>query len=264
MRGESKRKEAPSAFGDDDVLARRANGFLPDGDYFFQDQFDFKGDLEIVLVICEVWLLEAFEITSGTISFARGAENFALDAAARIGVLYPPFSIAKVKYENAKGNLRGFASRKKLPEKFLKFPRVFEIPSVVNLDERNALEILNSAKDFHPLEMNPNASPRSRQAKKMIDENYLIYPSISRIAQKIGVSPEHLSRQFKADYGISPNKYFNRLRVADAAFLLASGEKIAAVAQDIGYKDLSRFYKQFRQLTDHSPGVCRTILNPEN
>jgi YesN/AraC family two-component response regulator len=36
------------------------------------------------------------------------------------------------------------------------------------------------------------------------------------------------------------------------------GEAIIEVSGDVGYNDLSRFYKQFRKSTAASPGFCRS------
>jgi AraC-like DNA-binding protein len=51
------------------------------------------------------------------------------------------------------------------------------------------------------------------------------------------------------------------LRVADATFRLSKGEPIIEISQDVGYNDLSRFYKQFRKSTNTSPGACRDTMN---
>jgi AraC-like DNA-binding protein len=43
---------------------------------------------------------------------------------------------------------------------------------------------------------------------------------------------------------------------------LARGEEIISVSQEVGYNDLSRFYKQFRKTTKTSPGACQTLMKP--
>ncbi len=83
---------------------------------------------------------------------------------------------------------------------------------------------------------------------------------MARVAERLGVTPEHLSRQFKRDFEMSPTNYLHQLRLADAPLRLAKGEDIVNVSQDVGYNDLSRFYKQFRKATKTSPGVCRSVL----
>ena len=76
-------------------------------------------------------------------------------------------------------------------------------------------------------------------------------------ADRLKVSHEHLSRQFKKDYGLTPSAYLHKLRVAEATSRLSKGEEIIDISLDVGYNDLSRFYKQFRKATRTSPAVCR-------
>ncbi len=110
------------------------------------------------------------------------------------------------------------------------------------------------------IEMNPKPSLLSMKAKRLIDENYLVNTSIGRIAVRLRVTHEHLSRQFKRDFGMSPITYLHQLRLADAPLKLAKGEEIINVSQNVGYNDLSRFYRQFRKTTKTSPGVCQAML----
>ena len=123
-----------------------------------------------------------------------------------------------------------------------------------------AIAILAAGVDRQSIDFNPEASKLSREAKQLIDDNYLAHPSIARVAKRLGVSHPHLSRQFKSDFGMTPSDYLRKLRVADAPLRLARGEQIIEVSEDVGYNDLSRFYKQFRKTTNTSPGVCKTML----
>ena len=137
-------------------------------------------------------------------------------------------------------------------------PTYTELPTSV----AQALEIVRLGENHQSVEFNPKPSLLSIKAKRLIDENYLSYPSIARVARRLGVTHEHVSRQFKRDFEISPSAYLHQLRLADAPLKLAKGEEIINVSQDIGYNDLSRFYKQFRKGTKTSPGVCRTLMKP--
>ena len=57
---------------------------------------------------------------------------------------------------------------------------------------------------------------------------------------------------------MTPLEYVHRLRLNDAYKLLSKGERIVDVSLDVGYNDLSRFYKQFRKHTRVPPGTCRS------
>jgi len=120
---------------------------------------------------------------------------------------------------------------------------------------------MQAASGIQSIEFNSRPSLLSIRAKRIIDENYRIYPSIARIAKRLGVSHEHTTRGFKRDYGMSPSAYLHQLRVAEATHKLTLGEEIVDISMDVGYNDLSRFYKQFRKATKTSPGDCRTIMH---
>ena len=96
----------------------------------------------------------------------------------------------------------------------------------------------------------------------LLGSNYLVHPSIARIAARLNVTHAHLSRQFKRDFGMSPSAYLHQLRLADAPLRLARGEEIVNVSMEVGYNVLSRFYKQFRKNTSTSPGACQTLMKP--
>lgn len=259
-----KGKRATSAEAGNGALpSRRKNAILQDGAYFFEDDLNNELGVDARIITCSAWLLELFELKRGEIFFMRGGEQIR-PASNRFCVLYSPFSIVRTCFRKAKGYLRGIASVEALPEKFSAFPAVFDTdfsgsPNSVS----QVFEILNTGERFQSVEAYPKASLLSVKAKRVIDENYLVYPSIARVAARLNVSHEHLTRQFKNDFDMTPNNYLRQLRMADAPLLLAKGEKIIDVSQEVGYNDLSRFYKQFRKTTNTSPGSCQAIMKPE-
>lgn len=258
---DSKKRERRFESGDGGIIERRATKVLPGKTYFFEDELDVKGFLEAKVIMCAGWLLELFEIKAGEIFFTGGEKEIRPNTN-RFGIFYPPFSITQPCFKNTKGRLIGIAGRESLPTKSMNAPFVFE----TNFAEKpetaaDVKKILNSGLNFQSIETYPLASLISLKAKKLIDENYQIYPSIARIAARLNISHAHLSRQFKHDFGMSPNAYLREIRVSDATFRLAQGEEIINVSQDVGYNDLSRFYKQFRKSTNASPGVCRKQIS---
>lgn len=243
-------------------MVRHKTSFLPDGAYLFEDELEVKGVLTAKVITCSVWLLELYELKTGELFFIRGeAEIRPLTKC--FGVFYPPFTISQPCFKNAGGRLTGVAASTVLPAEFKRVPIIFETsfaepPS----SAAQVIEILKAGGSPQTVEINPRPSLLSLKAKRLIDENYLIYPSIARTATRLGVSHEHLSRQFKRDFGMSPGRYLHQLRLADAPLRLAQGEEIISVSLNTGYNDLSRFYKQFRKATKTSPRRCRTIMKP--
>ncbi len=95
----------------------------------------------------------------------------------------------------------------------------------------------------------------AERAKALIDQSFATDTTLSQIASTLGSSAAQISRAFKADYGIPPVQYRNRLRVSAAEFLLLQGSSpIATVAADVGFADLGRFYKAVKQTTLVTPG----------
>lgn len=235
---------------------------LADGAYSISDEVSIPGEGVSTFVFCAGWLLEIIEIESGEFYFFRGDEEVR-PRGKRFGIFYPPFTIIRSYVKELRGLVRGVGAIDHFAE-LPRAPMMFETDFAEQFtDARQAIEVLDASRDQQSIESGSKASLLSRKAKRLIDENYSVHPSIARIAGRLKVSHEHLSRQFKRDYEMTPSAYLRELRVADATFRLTTGEKIIDISQDVGYNDLSRFYKQFRKTTRTSPGDCRTILNSQ-
>jgi AraC-like DNA-binding protein len=239
---------------------RRRTELPSDGAYLFEDELS-GGTIDASVITCAAWLLELYEIRSGDVGFTVGT-NRVRPISKCFGVFYPPFSITKPAFENAYGRIIGVADSSDLPAEFLTTPLLFETSWITPSSAANAAEIIRAGTKQQTITAFPSASLLSLKAKQLIDEHHLAYPAIARVAERLGVSHAHLSRQFKKDFGMTPSGYLRRLRVADAPLRLARGEEIIDVSLEVGYNDLSRFYKQFRQTTKTSPGACKTLLRP--
>lgn len=245
------------------LIARRETRFLPDGSYVFEDALDVKGELTAKVITCAAWLLELYTLDAGELSFLSADERVR-PTTRRFGVFYPPYTISQPCFRDARGRLLGVAGTAPLPDVQAAAPFVFETAfDALPASHAPVLEVLRAGACAQSIEMNPRPSLLSLRAKRLIDEHHLVHPSMARVAARLGVTPAHLSRQFKRDYGMSPSQYLRQLRVADAPLRLARGEEIVRVSQEVGYNDLSRFYKQFRKTTKTSPGACQTLMRPE-
>jgi AraC-like DNA-binding protein len=121
--------------------------------------------------------------------------------------------------------------------------------------------LLTKPLPFEPLEGTAPVSPLSRKTKSLIASSYRSDVAIADIADQLGVSHAHLTRQFKRDYGLTPVGYRHRLRVTEAMGRLSQGEKILDVGYEVGFNDTTRFYEDFRKVTGTSPGKCRGPRN---
>jgi YesN/AraC family two-component response regulator len=86
--------------------------------------------------------------------------------------------------------------------------------------------------------------------------NYRI-GSLAALGTLVGASPRHLLRVFREDVGMGLKEYMNRVRVEVAKPLLAAGEKLEAVAQQLGVPSGAHFSRLFRRHTGGRPGSYR-------
>jgi len=230
---------------------------LQDGVYAICDELRIPGEGTSDFVFGRGWLLEIISLTTGEFYFYSDGRAMKPNSA-RFGVFYPPFTFVRIFVRNVHGQVRGIGSDKE-PPGLPTTPFLFETDfddEFTEIDQ--TFDVLEKARNRQSIEINTRPTLLSLRSKKAIDECYLTDPSISRIARRLNISHEHLSRQFKKDYGLSPSKYLHQMRVAEATFRLSQGEEIIDISLDVGYSDLSRFYKQFKKKYEMPPGQCRS------
>ncbi len=80
-------------------------------------------------------------------------------------------------------------------------------------------------------------------------------PRISDLAERLGVSREHLSRVFKEQTGVSPLEFAERERMRLAAQTLRGGRTTCKeMASRLGYESASSFARAFKRIYGRSPG----------
>lgn len=233
---------------------------LGDGGYAISDLLNISGSGSGYFIFARGWLLEIISLISGEFYFYSDGKEVR-PKEGRFGVYYPRFSIVKSRVVECSAKVTGVGSVEWIDE-LPSAPFIFETGfegDFTHIGE--ALDVLASGRNRKSIEVNTGPSLLSIQAKRLIDENYLIFPSLGKIAARLGVSHEHMSRQFKRDFGLSPSEYLHNLRVSEATHRLSAGEEIVDISLEVGYNDLSRFYKQFRKTTATSPAACRTLLS---
>ena len=88
-----------------------------------------------------------------------------------------------------------------------------------------------------------------------IRENFSSDITLSSLAKKFSVSPEHFSRMFKKETGLGFSKYLNSLRLQYAEQLLKTADdiNITKVAEYCGFEDSNYFSKKFKEVYGISP-----------
>lgn len=83
------------------------------------------------------------------------------------------------------------------------------------------------------------------------------------LARRVGKSPEHVARCFRTHLGTTPTEHLNELRLRRAALLLThTNREIMAIASDLGFANLTWFYRLFRRRFATTPRAYRRTRSP--
>ena len=105
----------------------------------------------------------------------------------------------------------------------------------------------------------PGAIARVTRSVRDIDRAPAERWSLARLASDARQSPYHYLRSFRAITGTTPHRYVSRARLRRAAARLVAGDaRIAEVALDAGFDDLSAFNRAFRLELGVPPTAFRT------
>lgn len=109
--------------------------------------------------------------------------------------------------------------------------------------------------------VSPAATARVTRAVRRIDRDPGDRLSLPALAREARLSPYHFLRTFRHLTGVTPHQYVRRLRLRAAASQLAVGPgRIADVAFDSGFGDVSNFNHAFRTEFGSSPRGYRRAL----
>jgi AraC-like DNA-binding protein len=87
-----------------------------------------------------------------------------------------------------------------------------------------------------------------------LEANFAKTVTLTQLAGISGVSPFHLSRQFRARYGLPPYMYLELVRVNRAREMLRRGEPISRIAFATGFSDQSHLTRRFKRVVGVPPG----------
>ena len=98
-----------------------------------------------------------------------------------------------------------------------------------------------------------------KRATEYVNDGYNSEISLSVIASRLGVTPEHLSRKFKAETGFGFNEYLTLIRLQHAEHMLKNepGRSVGEIAFAVGFNDSNYFSKRFREIYGISPKNAR-------
>jgi len=88
-----------------------------------------------------------------------------------------------------------------------------------------------------------------------IEEHYHENLTVQGLAASLGISADHLTRQFRQAMGITPIEYLRRFRFARALELLRQQRPVSEVCQAVGFHHVSHFSREFKVFFDMTPSA---------
>lgn len=103
-------------------------------------------------------------------------------------------------------------------------------------------------------------SPIINRAIKYINNNYNKDINIKEFCLEVNINPTYFGRKFNLELGCTFSYYLNRVRSDKARELIINTDKkIADISLEVGYLDISHFYKIFKKNFGVSPAKLREI-----
>lgn len=196
------------------------------------------------------------QVSRGTVRYRHG--NSSICAPRRFGLFLPPFEIVQASLERCTVTSIALSFR---PDTCDDLPRQgVLLPADDRPAPQSAAEVfsrLRGGEAAVPVGRAPEPPALAATAKAIIDREYSGALEIAGIAARLHTSPAVLSRIFRHAYGMPPVRYRHHVRVMDALIQFAQGVVPAEVFQNVGFDDLSRFYKIFRKVSCAPPGTFR-------
>ncbi len=105
-------------------------------------------------------------------------------------------------------------------------------------------------------------APLTRQlaetAEALLNEDPAVDWTVGMLAERCGVSREHLTRAFTQKYGVSPKRYLSELRIQKACSRLRGSDvPIKNIMLDLGFTSHATFTRAFRRYTNMTPSEYR-------
>ena len=102
------------------------------------------------------------------------------------------------------------------------------------------------------------------KAKEYIEDNFRTDCTLSKIAEHVHVSPNHLHTVFKKKMGMSPLSYVQEKRIDTAKQrIMAENASMLQIAMELGFSSQSHFIKVFKQYVGITPSEYRKRMNRE-
>jgi AraC family transcriptional regulator len=122
------------------------------------------------------------------------------------------------------------------------------------------LEIIAEVSRHQTRKLNQSAAPWLEQAREILHENISEPPSLETLAERVGVHPVYLAREFRRRYHCTVGEYLRQLRIEVACREMSQFDvPLSVVAANAGFYDQSHFANTFKRYTGMTPTQYRSI-----
>ena len=118
----------------------------------------------------------------------------------------------------------------------------------------NILRAFFAQSRTHPEHSELARSTRISRVREFIEVHHADSITLESLSAMAGLSPFHLVRLFKKEYGLPPHSYQIQVRVMKATAFLLKGFAAAQAAAMTGFADQAHFARHFRRIMGVSPG----------
>jgi AraC family transcriptional regulator, arabinose operon regulatory protein len=109
-----------------------------------------------------------------------------------------------------------------------------------------------------PIDSSATLHEAIRETAQYMREHPALWPTLSTLAARAGLSHKYYSMKFKSIMGETVQNYMIRSRIERAEYLLRfSGMYVSEVADALGYRDVFFFSRQFKRHTGRNPSELR-------
>lgn len=105
-------------------------------------------------------------------------------------------------------------------------------------------------------------SPLVARAVRIFSDHLSDPVGVGQVAQMLGVSPRHIERSFKQATGLSPTRYYRKLRMQAARqIVLYTNDGLSSIAASVGYTRTQTFGKHYQSAFGLTPKEDRNRIN---
>ena len=139
--------------------------------------------------------------------------------------------------------------------------QVLSLDSHQNLQEVRTWTMNSLAEFMAILKKRTDKKDAVLQAIEFIQANYQRADvSLQEVADAVYLSQSYLASQFKATLGVGYVRYLTSLRIEEAKRLLRNTDlSIVAIAEKVGYPNVTNFYRHFQRLENTTPAAYRQM-----